>query len=671
MTSNTSKTFLLGSCLRDTRHLCINGKKDRCRSQHFSKEERKVTRSLSTYNGRKGLKAQAEIVIVLAAIILVVTLVTLVFQTGLTRPDITNLASVFRDELNRKLYDGSFGVVKAVSQQGGFLEPSTSNTDFVGSKVAYWQICQNKGVPSLADIRKNIKVGVERFISNLKLNDFQGKRVRLELKESDVIIRNQDILVTLTLDTNLAGYDLDSFYEIRIPANLAEVYNFASDFVTDNAANRHFERFLVSLFFKTNEKILPTSGVLTKCGEVIFRTWDDIKDAVGKTRDYAFVNTLFWQQGSDEFKYYIPAVNGKKYENLKINFFGGDITRSNLQSSKNPISIINTKVFTVITPYCVKDYEVGYSLNSPVVVKVSGTSDYSFNFAVLPLIDNNKIGRCGVQESFLSGEDICSQQARCEIKLSVTDQQNRPIPDTEVTFGSCSVGKSDVSGQVKGKVPCGISELNVYNPEYVYFNDIVSSKQVPENITLRKINPINVHFYRGDTQTKMVVKDSTVKSHKIIKIATKQILGDYIFTTFKSKTKSSWAQKEFVITNTVQNKSTVTSQIIDFLPPDIYTVEIATQKKGQIKYLDCDTGIGGTGIAMDCDAEYVDTIFISKVDYDFILEEGVQDLYITALTPMASVSDGQIEWDYTPFIKDASVCLQPVSTNKPPGVCNL
>ncbi len=616
------------------------------------------------------MKGQAEIVIVLAAIILVITLVTLVLQTGLNPPDITNLASTFRDELNRKLYDGSFGVVKAVSEQGGILDPTASSTDFAGKKVQYWQVCENKAIPSLADIRKNIKAGVERLVNNLNINQFQGKAVKLELKNLDVIIRNQDILVTLTLDTSLAGYTLDSVYEIRIPANLAEVYNFASDFVTDNSVNRHFERFLLPLFFKTDEKTLPTSGVLTKCGEIIFRTWDDIKQAVEKIRDYSFINTIFWQQGNDEFKYYLPTVNGKKYESLKINFFGGDLTKANLQLPRNPITIINSKIFTVLTPFCVKDYRVDYSMNSPVIVSVGGTTDYNFKFAILPFIENNKIGKCSVQEDFANQADVCIE-GKCEVNLKVFDQQNNPVPETEISFGSCYIGKTDIRGQVKGKVPCGISELNVYNPKYFYSNQITSARSIPQNITLGKISPVNIHFYRGDTNIKITADLIGNKhiSQKITSIETGQILGDYIFATFKPKNSFPWSQKEFVISNAGLNKSVVVSQLVDYLPPDNYTVEITTQKKGTLSITICKPKL--LGLASDCDTTRKETVFMGKVDYDFVLEEGTKDLYITSLIPKQDVSSSSVEWDYTPFLGDVTRCLQPVSTDKPQGVCKL
>ncbi len=615
------------------------------------------------------MKAQAEIVIVLAALILVITLVTIVFQTGLNSPDITNLASVFRDEVSRRLYDGSFDVVKTISLQGGVLDPVPNSVDLAGTKVAYWQMCQNKALPSLADIRKNIKLGIERFVSNLNINDFQGKRASLSLKDLDIIIRNQDILATFTLNTNLAGYDLDPLYEIRIPANLAEVYNFASDFVDDNVQKRHFERFLLSLMFRTDQNTLPTSGILTKCGQAIIRTWDDVQEQIEKLRDYSFVNIVFWASGIEEFKYYIPTLNGKKYDNLKINFFGDDLTRSNLQSSRNPISIINSKTISIVAPYCIKDYEVEYSLNSPVVVKVTGTPDYSFNFAVLPFIENNKIGKCSGQQSFSYGSDICTE-AKCDVKLSVLDVNDKPIPNTQVNFGACSVGKTDFLGEVKGKVPCGIAELVASNPKYTYFADVVSSKNIPEKIKLTKLPTINVNFYRGNTQVKITSKQGSQAKTDIIKIETGQIEGDYIFAKFKSKTASPWSQKEFILVNAGLNKSTVTSQIVDFLPSDNYTVEVSTMKKATYKYQVCDTGLGGTGIAKDCDSKSVPTVFNGKIIFDFELKESTKDLYITSMIPAErETRQEQTDFDYTPNIVEVSKCFDPISTTKPRGVC--
>lgn len=452
---------------------------------------------------------------------------------------------------------------------------------------------------------------------------------------------------------------------------MAEVYNFASDFVDDNVQKRHFERFLLSLMFRTDENILPTSGVLTKCGQAIIRTWDDVQEQIEKLRDYSFVNTVFWASGNDEFKYYIPALNGKKYDSLKINFLGSDLTRSNLQSSRNPISIINSKTISIVAPYCIKDYRVDYSLNSPVAVKVTGTPDYSFNFAILPFIDNNKIGKCSGQQAFSYGSDICTE-AKCDVKLSVLDVNDRPIPNTQVNFGACSVGKTDFSGQVKGKVPCGISELVVSNPKYTYFADVVSSKSIPEKIKLTKLPTININFYRADVIRTLSYVLNTPSYGEIERVNIGQIQGDYIFAKFKSKTASPWSQREFILVNAGLNKSTVTSQVVDFLSPDNYTVEVSTMKRATYKYQVCDTGLGGTGIAKDCKTKSAPTVFNGKMVFDFEIKEGTKDIYITSLIPAESETrQEQTDFDYTSNIAEVSKCFDPISTTKPREVCTL
>ena len=612
------------------------------------------------------MKAQAEIVIVLAVIILMVFVVGFALQIGLKAPDITNLASVFRDEVSKRLYDGSLGVVKTVSAQGGFLDPKQNVVEFSGNSVPYWQVCQNKFIPSLADIRKNIKAGIEKFVNGLEIKDFQGKQAYISLKNSDVIIRNQDILVTLTLETKLAGYELDPVYEIRIPANLAELYAFASDFVEDNSVNRHLERAIIYSFFSADEKAFPTAGALTRCGDSIFRTWDDLKGAAEKIIRYSLGNIVFWNSSSEQSKYYIQNINnGKTYPEIGIKFSSSKLTKENFQPSINPVSIINSKTIHLFVPECVKNYAIGYTLNSPIVTSV-GSQDYSFSFAVLPFIDNNKIGKCSLQENLSYADDPCLE-GKCDASVSVVDQNNQPLPGTTVSFGICPIGKTGPNGQAKGKVPCGISELNVYNPAYEYFNEITNSKGLLEKtVLLKKIPTINVHFYKGDYNREFVELVGARFPTENVEIKTYPTSADTIIAIFRSK--DGQQSKEFMLSNIDFNGSTISSQLVDYLPPNNYTVEIQTSKKGQLLYEVCESKL--LGLIEDCSTESADVVFIGKVLYNFNVDETTKDIYITSLIPGENiVNGGKVDWDYTSAIPNFDSCLQVISTKKPVESC--
>ena len=185
-------------------------------------------------------------------------------------------------------------------------------------------------------------------------------------------------------------------------------------------------------------------------------------------------------------------------------------------------------------------------------------------------------------------------------------------------------------------------------------------------IKMKKLPTLNIHFYRGSVYTgpEMALLGGPVE------ITTGQITSDSIIAIFRPKTASPWAQKEFLMSNIDFNGSVITSQLVDYLPPDNYTVEIQTFKSGQLAYLVCESEL--LGLSTDCDRRRADVVFLGKVNYDFNLEEGAKDVYITSLIPFLKIISNQaVDFDYTKIVPNINNCFGLVSTSQPSETCQF
>ncbi len=514
------------------------------------------------YNNR--FKGQTEIIIVLAVLIAGVVAVFVATQTFLVRPetsDIANLKALLKSDMDRAIQTSASEVVGRIGRQGGYLSPPGDTAKFAGEKIPYWGACQNKLIPTLDQIKTNIKIGLTDKLNSLDLSSLRskyGKEIatkQIIRDDIDILIRENDIIADVYLPTSIEGFSLEMPYKITIPVNLGRVYQFASDFIEDNSKNRHFEKFIVSLFYHSNPRNFPTVGILGKCGDSIFRSREELQREGEKIIDFAAAKTLLWQKAppqpdritfdsylntlpeegreifqnaienltsnytekqkakiieylEDNFipnqpkdnrrylEYYLPEVNGRSYPDLDIKFSrGADLDEKNFQPSEVPVAIINSKTIYDMVPECLEGFSIDYSMNLPIVASVR-SGDFEFNFATLASIAQSEIASCELKGDINSVEDPCAEK-KCDAKVFVADRKGKGIQDTKVSLGPCLLGLTDSKGFVDGKTVCGVSELVVYNPRYGYQYEVVNTNNLNRNVTLKKAPTVLFHFNRA------------------------------------------------------------------------------------------------------------------------------------------------------------------------------
>ncbi len=583
-------------------------------------------RSGLLFRERKGLKGQTEIIIILAIAIVSITIALIVSQT-LVKPEpanIANLKKLVKSDIERAVQNAAEETVIRIGRQGGYYNAPPNNINFAGSKVAYWGLCQKRFIPSLDRINEEIKLGLENRLKDFDFSPIKksyGKEIKIEparRENIEVLIRDQDIAIDVYMKTSLEGFDLMQPYKINVPVSFRRAYDFASDFVQDNSKKRHLDIFISSLMYHTNPRFFPTLGMLSKCGDSIFRTRDDLEKAAEKIVDFAASKILLWQQPpigdgkrltfaemletvpeekrkeidavfaniTEEqredliqyterlvnpppkdrkfLEYYIPDLNNKTYPDLEIKFHrGSEVSQKNFQPSQNAVSITNAKPLHQWIPFCLVGFDIEYSLNMPIVATVK-SGDFELNFGTLAYIDNNEIGNCDVIGNFTEIEDPCGDR-KCPVKISVSDSGGTPIPDTKVSAGPCLLGLTDQEGIVEAHSACGISELNVYNPQYGQFFDVVSMSDLNKNVVLKK-NPIVIfNFNKAVVNAPYPFTEAAHKEYnpgfqprtsddrKTLEfpfaIDLTPETADSISVTFEPKTQRPWNQIEIVVAN--------------------------------------------------------------------------------------------------------------------------
>ena len=517
-------------------------------------------------NRFKSLKAQAEYLVILGMVIVSVSVVLLVNQAGFFRPEpagIGELKALLKADVERMVLAEAAESIIKIGKQGGYFNSPSSSIDFSETKVPYWGICQNKHMPTLEQISYNIKSELEDRLSKLDAGSLKakyGKEIKLgqaKKDEMDVVISDQDVDFTIYLPTNIEGFDIQQPYKITVPLGLGRAYDFAANFIENNTKERHFDRFIASLLYHADSKKLPTLDVLSNCGDFIFKTFDQLKGQAQKIFDYSLTNVVLWQKPPPDdqrkfLEYYIPEINGKTYKDLDIRFYrGAELNSGNFKPSQNPVSEINSKQIHNLIGECLKAVIVDYSINVPIVASVKSGS-YEFDFAFMPFVDENKIGKCKASADLEQKTDDC-QEKNCPANVKVVDADGKPVKGAKIAFGQCAFGVTGKNGIVSGSAPCGVSELSAYHPVYDRFYDVVSASGLDKTVVLKRMPLILFNMSQtnsvlyGCQKSNMFIRQCFKPEYKIYSASSSPI---DIVATFKSKDRP-WNPFEFIVTNMI------------------------------------------------------------------------------------------------------------------------
>jgi len=584
-------------------------------------------------------KGQVEFILVAVLVIIALVAVTLTLQqTTVTPPEtpgITEEAKTIKDSIVNVIRAGVRDQMITIYNQGGTLIPDPS-VDVGVFDTQVWYACGESSTP---DVSEEIGTGILKYLRE-NLDDemeFFGKNVKFDFTRasSDVEIMKNKISVRINLPTTVEDLAIQQPYEITFATKLYDVLDFSENFVEDVQTSRFFETVTLSTMLNSNpehENWLPVTGIQTGCGNVLFKTKSDLLPALKGIIKYT-VSHVVWNEKpiklADNPFYPVNQIGGKFYPDMNVHFeyplsWDSELDRY-FAFSPDPIRIVPRPPMALV-PACMAPYSVSYSFRYPVVVMVEDDlMNQWFKFAILVDIQNTQPGECTAEFGGVSDyAEACVKNAQCDARVSVKDTEGNPIEGADVSFYVCSVGLTDANGVAQGKVPCMVSELNIYKQGYRSFGDLYSSTQIENiDVAMKKLNDITIHFYgvpvngngyQGDGIFSSYVKDGDIQGITPFTLQSSQT-EMVTFASFSPKTPNIFTGEdvELVITNFGDEENLVNDVDVTGLQP----VELEVQAS---------VSDNMTGLAL------------GHISYNFTLGEGATDLYV-----------------YIPVVKNANI----------------
>jgi hypothetical protein len=460
----------------------------------------------------EGKKGQIEFIIIIGLLVVALVGIFYVFQSGIisdvtTPQHIRDEQKLVKDFVVNIVNDATEETIRVLEKRGGYLLPDymPGFTIFNRNPVAYWQQC---GTYTLPDIKEHLNGGIEYYVkyalTTSNITDIYGKDTEFDLERITVsaVVSDNKVDVSVTLPVTVQEYLIREPYTTSVPTRFGRIVNFATDYSKEVADKRHWEIFTINnIMNQPNE--LPTSGLLTECGQVVFLSPQKISRSMENIVRDIVVNTNFWKPiqvdgNSRVLNYGIESVyNGKKYEDLDIEArlpqgFSVDIYE--------PLLIINSVESVAIhqlfpVSFCVNYFQQGYSVAYPVIIKVNDPLlNNNFYFASQVYVDNNDYGECGnIQQIALNCEETDHP-----VEIRVVGVDDQPLAEAKAAFGGCLVGESDGDGVIKGNVTKETATLNVFHSEeYGLYSESMHYTSIPGQIKLNRKPNTTFHFVYG------------------------------------------------------------------------------------------------------------------------------------------------------------------------------
>jgi hypothetical protein len=485
------------------------------------------------------MKGQMEIIVVLGIIFVVVIVAFYAIQSGtiLPEPIPKGVYEEQRDVANtikNVVRDASSKTLRTMMAHGGYLEDKSvagisykdvSHTDFMLRGVAYWQQCDKVMYPDIRDVKSWMEVSIEKMVME-GMDDVEmlyGNRAEFDREGINVDVKilgqNQfepDMLdITLTMPTKVRDYSLpgDLYpYNVKVDTQFGRIYAFGKDFADVSAQERFFDVFTITAIYFSQElegthSKLPTFGVLTQCGEVLFRSPQQINAYLLETLEYVMASTLWWQRMEnlcpgetclDETKAFaIPDLNGKTYPHLDIVTMVSDNWFFNIFDYVfvTNFEMLRNDGYTI--PVCTEVYNKAYNFNYPFVVRVRDRyTGYYFNFASMVGVKDrgDSVMEPGDCRDPTETPSEC-KELTCSAKVRVVNDLDEPLPGAWVVFGDCPLGETDENGYVEGPIQCGLRELFIYQDiKYEFLKRSVSATNINNTYVLNMVQDVRIHF---------------------------------------------------------------------------------------------------------------------------------------------------------------------------------
>lgn len=457
--------------------------------------------------GRKRLSGQVEIAVIVAFVLIAVAVV-LVSSSGFVadsgQPLVTGKGEekkLVRDSILSSIGNLAREELKRTYRTGGIAGSQGSGVKYGPEEVGIWGDCEGTEIP---DLEGALEEGLERSILGLfeRKMVFFGRNVSLDLGKTavDAAVQENGVRFDVDMPTMVEGSAISQPYSVLIRSRLMDIMDVSEEITKRNHDSRFFESATLNTILHSNPEIewMPTVDLLTGCGSIFFATEGEMVGSAESLAKYTVSHTVFNRSVLD-----LPGnpfyVLGLSDSGLEVSFVypdGWELER-NFDVEPDPVLFYPKPVLS-FSSACIETLDVGYSLRYPVVVLVEDDRlGEMFRFVLMVNIEGNKPG-CGFSKGAgTSYHERCVMEAECAAGVEVRDSEGIPVGGALVTFGECSLGKTDASGRLNSQSPCMVGELSVSREGYGGHESLVKAEDLRDyRVVLEKEGEIiPVCFY--------------------------------------------------------------------------------------------------------------------------------------------------------------------------------
>ena len=486
-------------------------------------------------------KGQAEVIVVFGVLLVIVVVAFYALQNSSIIPNpvpkgVYDEQREVSNTVNNMVRGAADNALREMMEHGGYLEDSSiagigyndvPNTGFLLTRVPFWQRCDQVMYPDIRDIEvwmakaieKSVEEGlddIEALYGNRASFDRNGIGATVTILGVNPIEPNV-IKVEFRMPTTVREYDLahDLYpYITNIDTKFGRIYSFGKDFSDASAEKRFFDVFTIAAIYFSQETTdgvkLPTIGVLTECGDVVYRNPEEINGYLLEILEYVLATASWWRPMENScpdgtclpmtLDFAIQNVNGRSYSDLDIRTMMSDYWVFDVFDF---VLATNFKMPTsgwYRIPICTATFNHAYKFKYPLIIRVNDPyTGYNFNFASEVAVGDrgDEIMAPGDCNAIGSMSSEC-QELPCYGRVGVVNDLGEPMEDAWVVFGGCPVGdKTGPDGFTEGPIKCGTEKLFVYHTsEYEFLEREVSATDLNSThiVTINPINQIRIHF---------------------------------------------------------------------------------------------------------------------------------------------------------------------------------
>ncbi len=402
--------------------------------------------------------------------------------------------------------------------QGGYIKtptfipgsdyaPFSSQLDFLGFPVPYWQYPSSNGVikenvPKKQDIEKELAEHIESTIQRCDFSIFADRGVNVTMGLPEVNIKINDDIVEVHINQNIVVSDSEgssrkTTHNIKVPSRFGALYRQALSIYQYEQKTAFLENYSSDVLYL----YAPVDGVETTCAPKVWKT----REVVSKLHEGLAANVAAVKMKGDYYtlqnsqnKYFVVDHNVE--DHVGFLYSTKWPSRTEISGASQEIMVaepVGLQQGLGVLGFCYAPYHFVYDFSYPVMVQLS-REDELFQFPIVVTVDNNLPRQASppfiAEES--EQEDLCAFASQ-PVSVNVRDVLLKPIDGAEVTYACfdqiCQIGKS-IEGRVEGMIPgCLNGYLSVSAEGYASQRQIFSSVDSQEStIILDRVYPLNL-----------------------------------------------------------------------------------------------------------------------------------------------------------------------------------